>query len=105
MEVDGRLTLVVGLLGGVGVMWVVGRAEAGMDEVTSGKTEELTGVEAAVPDTKAGTDEACDDVGFVKSGEWDTELGGGVCCGVEPPDIAVDVRGKVMEEDGKAAEV
>lgn len=56
MAVDRRLTLAVGLLDGVGVMWRVGRAEEGMGEVTRGKTEELTGVEAAVGDSKEETD-------------------------------------------------
>lgn len=54
---DRRPLLEVGRLDGVGVMWMVGRAEEGMDEVTRGDTEELTGVEAAVGDTKAETDE------------------------------------------------
>lgn len=58
MEVDRRLTLEAGMLDGVGVMWMVGRAEEGMDEVTRGRTDELTGVEAVVPDT---TDD-CHDV-------------------------------------------
>lgn len=57
MEVDRRPLLEVGRLDGVGVMWMVGRTEEGMDEVTRGDTEELTGVEAAVGDTKAETDE------------------------------------------------
>lgn len=57
MAVDRRLTLTVGLLDGVGVMGRVGRAEEEIDEVTRGKTEEFTGVEAAVGDSKEETDE------------------------------------------------
>lgn len=49
--------LMVGLLDGVGVVGRVGRAEEEMDEVTRGETEELTGVEAAVGDSKEETDE------------------------------------------------
>lgn len=54
---DRRLTLTVGLLDGVGVVGRVGRAEEEMDEVTRGKTEELTGVEAEVGDSKEETGE------------------------------------------------
>lgn len=55
MAVDRRLMLMVGLLDGVGVVGRVGRAEEEMDEVTRGETEELTGVEAAVGDSKEET--------------------------------------------------
>lgn len=55
MAVDRRLPLAVGLLDGVGVLGRVGRAEEGMEEATRGKTEELTGVEAAVGDSKEET--------------------------------------------------
>lgn len=68
--------LEVGLLDGVGVMWMVGRAEEETEDVTRGETEELTGVEAAVGDTEA--DGGGDAVGLVNSEVWDTELGVGV---------------------------
>lgn len=59
--------LEVGLLDGVGVMWMVGRAEEEMEDVTRGETEELARVEAAVGDTEA--DDGGDAVGLVNSEE------------------------------------
>lgn len=104
MEVDRGPVLDIGLLDGVGVMWMVGRAEEEKDEVIRGKVEELT-VEAAVADTKAETDEGCDPVvGLVTREEWDTKLEVGVYCGVEPTAFEAGVREDVMEEDGKDAE-
>jgi hypothetical protein len=91
LEVERRPVLEVGLLDGVGVMWMVGRAE----EIT---------VEAAVGDTKVGADEGGDAVGVVSSGEWDTELGVGVYCRVEA-DLEAGVRVDVMEEGKERWEV
>ena len=87
---------------GVGLMWMVGRAEEEKEEVT-GETEEIT-VEAAVGDTKVGADEGGDAVGVVSSGEWDTELGVGVYCRVEA-DLEAGVRVDVMEEGKERWEV
>lgn len=93
--------LETGLIDGVGVTWMVGRAEEEKEEVARGEAEEIR-VEAAVGDTKA--EEGGDTVGLVNSGEWDTELGVGVYCGVDATDLEAGVRVDVMEEDGKDAE-
>lgn len=105
MEVDRGALLEVGLLDGVGVMWVVGRAEEEKDEVTRGKMEEITGVEAAVGVTKAEPDGGYGTVvGLVNAEEWDTGLEAGVYCRVEPTELEAGVRGDVIEEGGKEVE-
>lgn len=95
--------LEVGIVDGVGVMWLVGRTEEEM-EVTRGDTEELTGVEAAEGDTKAETDGGGDAVGLVTRGEWETELGVSVDCRVEVIGREVGGRGDVREDGGEDAE-
>lgn len=104
MEVERGPVLEIGLLDGVGVTWMVGRAEEEKEEVTRGETEEITGVEAAVGDRKAGADEGGDAVGVVSSGEWDTEVGVDVYCRVEA-DLEAGVRVDVMEEGWERWEV
>lgn len=93
--------LEVGMFDGVGVMWLVGRAEEEM-EVTRGDTEELGG-EAAEGDTKAETDGGGDTVGLVNSGEWETELGEGVDSRVDGIDREVGGRLDVREDCGEDA--
>lgn len=93
--------LEVGIFDGVGVMWLVGRAEEEM-EVTRGDTEELGG-EAAEGDTKAETDGGGDTVRLVNSGEWETELGEGVDSRVDGIDREVGGRLDVREDGGEDA--
>lgn len=101
MEVNRGPVLEVGLLDGVRVMWMVGRAEEETEDVTRGETEELTGVEAAVGETEA---DGGDAVGLVNGKEWETELGVGVYCRVDATDLEAGVRVDVIDEDGKDAE-